>query len=152
MPDLGTQRFSALTVTIVYATYGIGVLAALLLLGPLSDRYGRRRILLPGLALSAASSVVFLLAQALRGVRRRPRGRVARVAYLALSVPIIGVGLATQASGLRTAGLTFSACVVFLSLAVLVSLRRGAGVSSSRPERPRGKLHSEAMEGSRGSR
>ncbi len=373
--------FSALTVTVVYATYGIGVLAALLLLGPLSDRYGRRRILLPGLALSAASSVVFLLAQALPALfagrvlsglsagvftgtataalldlappadRARamllatavntmglglgpliagamaefvpdplrapyalqlallipaavavalmpeaahtgggrpglPRLRVPAelrptfvrastvafaafatmglfsavapaflakligdpshllsgtvvfllfaastvgqlslgrfpadsalpsgcaimiagmaaiagglgagslalllvgalvagfgaglgfraglaavneeapaerrgevnssffvVAYLALSVPIIGVGIADQAFGLRPAGLLFSACVVILALAVLVSVRRSAGVSSSRRERPQGTLRSEATEGSRG--
>src|SRR5689334_8281888 len=59
------MHFSALIVTVVFATYGIGVLAALLLLGPLSDRFGRKRILLPGLALSALSSIVFLFAQGL---------------------------------------------------------------------------------------
>jgi MFS family permease len=57
--------FSSLTVTIVYAVYGVGVLTALILFGQLSDQYGRRQMLLPGLALSAASSIVFLLAQAL---------------------------------------------------------------------------------------
>jgi MFS family permease len=58
-------HFSALIVTVVYAAYGLGVLAALLLLGPLSDRYGRRRILLPGLAAAAGSSVIFLFAHSL---------------------------------------------------------------------------------------
>jgi MFS family permease len=58
-------HFSALMVTVVYAAYGVGVLLALLLLGPLSDRYGRRRILIPGLAAAAVSSIVFLLAQSL---------------------------------------------------------------------------------------
>ncbi len=57
--------FSSLTVTLVYAAYGIGVLLALLLFGQLSDRHGRRRVLLPGLALSAVSSIVFLVAQGL---------------------------------------------------------------------------------------
>jgi MFS family permease len=57
--------FSALTVTIVFAAYGLGVLAALVLFGQLSDQYGRRRVLLPGLVLSAVSSIVFLLAQGL---------------------------------------------------------------------------------------
>ncbi len=57
--------FAALTVTIVYAVYGIGVLATLLLVGPLSDRVGRRPLLLPGLGFAAASSVVFILAQGL---------------------------------------------------------------------------------------
>jgi len=58
-------HFSALIVTVVFATYGIGVLVALLLLGPLSDRFGRRRILLPGLAFAALSSIVFLVAHGL---------------------------------------------------------------------------------------
>ena len=57
--------FAALTVTVVYAVYGLGVLATLLLVGPLSDRFGRRPLLLPGLGFAAASSVVFLLAQGL---------------------------------------------------------------------------------------
>jgi MFS family permease len=43
------------------------------------------------------------------------------VAYLALSIPIVGVGIAAQAFGLRAAGLAFSACMAVLSLAVLVS-------------------------------
>ena len=39
--------FSSLIVTVVFATYAVGVLAALLVVGPLSDIYGRRRVLLP---------------------------------------------------------------------------------------------------------
>jgi MFS family permease len=58
-------HFSDLIVTVVFAAYGIGVIATLLLVGPLSDRYGRRQLLLPGLAVAAASSIVFLLAQGL---------------------------------------------------------------------------------------
>ncbi|OHV45525.1 MFS transporter [Pseudofrankia sp. BMG5.36] len=54
--------FSQLMVTVVFATYAVGVIAALLLFGRLSDRVGRRSALLPGLAASAASAVVFLLA------------------------------------------------------------------------------------------
>ncbi|RAJ66974.1 putative MFS family arabinose efflux permease [Streptomyces sp. Amel2xB2] len=55
-------RFSTLMVTVVFATYAAGVLAALLLTGHVSDEVGRRRALLPGLALSMLSSVVFLVA------------------------------------------------------------------------------------------
>jgi MFS family permease len=54
--------FSELTVTIIFATYAVGVIAALLLFGPLSDEVGRRRVLLGGLVLSALSGVTFLLA------------------------------------------------------------------------------------------
>ncbi len=57
--------FSELTVTIIFATYAAGVIAALLLFGPLSDEIGRRRVLLSGIALSALSGVTFLLADGL---------------------------------------------------------------------------------------
>ena len=57
--------FSTLMVTVIFATYAVGVIAALLLFGRLSDEVGRRRVLLPGLALSALSAVAFLLAQGL---------------------------------------------------------------------------------------
>jgi MFS family permease len=52
-------------VTVIFATYAAGVIAALLLFGRLSDQLGRRRVLLPGLALSALSAVAFLLADGL---------------------------------------------------------------------------------------
>jgi predicted MFS family arabinose efflux permease len=57
--------FSELIVTVVYATYAIGVFIALLLLGQSSDEVGRRPLLFVGLAFAAASSIVFLLASAL---------------------------------------------------------------------------------------
>jgi len=57
--------FSELMITVIFATYAVGVLIALLLLGGLSDTVGRRRLLLPGLALSMLSAVVFLLAAGL---------------------------------------------------------------------------------------
>jgi MFS family permease len=57
--------FSELMITVIFATYAAGVIAALLLVGRLSDEIGRRPVLLPGLALSALSAVTFLLAQGL---------------------------------------------------------------------------------------
>jgi MFS family permease len=50
---------------VIFATYAVGVIAALLLFGRLSDQVGRRRALLPGLAFSALSAVAFLAAQGL---------------------------------------------------------------------------------------
>lgn len=58
-------HFSYLTITVIFAVYAVGVLAALLLFGRASDALGRRRVLLPGLACSALSAVAFLLAQGL---------------------------------------------------------------------------------------
>src|ERR1700729_2374057 len=59
--------FSELMITVIFATYAAGVIASLLLLlfGRLSDQIGRRRMLLPGLVLSALSAVCFLTATGL---------------------------------------------------------------------------------------
>jgi MFS family permease len=57
--------FSELMVTVIFATYAVGVIASLLLFGRLSDEIGRRGALLPGLGLSALSAVAFLLAHGL---------------------------------------------------------------------------------------
>jgi predicted MFS family arabinose efflux permease len=54
--------FSELMITVIFATYAAGVIVSLLLFGRLSDQIGRRRVLLPGLALSALSAVCFLAA------------------------------------------------------------------------------------------
>jgi MFS family permease len=52
--------FSELMVTLIFAAYAAGVIASLILFGRLSDQIGRRRMLLPGLVLSALSAVCFL--------------------------------------------------------------------------------------------
>ena len=57
--------FSELIITVIFATYAAGVIAALLSLGRLSDEIGRRPMLLAGLAFSALSAVAFLVANGL---------------------------------------------------------------------------------------
>jgi MFS family permease len=54
------DRFGAFVVTIVFATYAVGVLVALFLAGHLSDWFGRKRVLLPAILLSIASALVFI--------------------------------------------------------------------------------------------
>ena len=56
--DMG---FSELVVTVIFAVYAAGVIAALALTGRWSDLVGRRPMLLAGLALSAVSAVAFLV-------------------------------------------------------------------------------------------
>lgn len=55
-------HFSSGVVTLVFATYAAGVLAALLLLGPASDQVGRLPVLYLTLGLSALSTVLFIVA------------------------------------------------------------------------------------------
>ena len=57
--------FSELMITVIFAAYAAGVIASLLLFGPLSDQIGRRRVLLPGLGLAAIGAVSFLIADGL---------------------------------------------------------------------------------------
>jgi MFS family permease len=54
--------FGPLTETVVFATYAVGVLVALLGFGSASDTVGRRPVLLAGLTVAALSSVTFLVA------------------------------------------------------------------------------------------
>ena len=55
-------HFSPLTLTLIYATYAFGVLAALLLVGRTSDEVGRRPVLLAALGTLMVSTVLFMLA------------------------------------------------------------------------------------------
>jgi MFS family permease len=55
--------FSQISLTLVYAAYVVGNLAALLLFGRLSDEIGRRRTAVSAMAIAIASAVVFLFAR-----------------------------------------------------------------------------------------
>ncbi|MBV8919236.1 MFS transporter [Bradyrhizobium sp.] len=54
--------FSQITLTLVYGAYVLGNLVALLFLGHLSDRLGRRRTTIPAMAIAILSALVFLFA------------------------------------------------------------------------------------------
>ena len=58
--------FSSMALTGIFAAYAIGVVAAMLLVGPLSDRIGRRPVMLPSLGVVAFGALVFCFAQDLR--------------------------------------------------------------------------------------
>ena len=61
------DRFSSLTVTIVFAVYALAVALSLFLAGHLSDWHGRRRVLMPALALEIVAGVVFWSGRRCRG-------------------------------------------------------------------------------------
>jgi MFS family permease len=54
--------FSPAVLTLIYATYAFGVLAALILAGRVSDEVGRRPVLLVALGTLLATSILFMLA------------------------------------------------------------------------------------------
>jgi MFS family permease len=58
-------HFSSWLITLIYASYAAGVLTSLLLAGRSSDQVGRRPVLGVAIALSALSTVVFILAPGL---------------------------------------------------------------------------------------
>jgi MFS family permease len=57
-------HFSSGLTTVIFASYAVGVLAALLLAGRSSDQVGRRPVLAAALAFSAVSTVAFILSPA----------------------------------------------------------------------------------------
>lgn len=58
------SHLSALTVNVLLAAYVLGIVPALLVGGPLSDRYGRRPLLLPAAPLGIVGSLVLALGPA----------------------------------------------------------------------------------------
>ncbi|MFD4992044.1 MFS transporter [Cellulosimicrobium cellulans] len=55
-------------VTVVFAAYAVGVAASLYLVGHLSDRFGRRRVLLLGLGAELVAALLFLALDGLGGL------------------------------------------------------------------------------------
>jgi MFS family permease len=53
------DHLSSITVTIVYAVFAAGIVTSLLLVGHLSDWYGRRTLLIPALLTGLVAAVIF---------------------------------------------------------------------------------------------
>src|SRR3954452_12594630 len=62
------DSFSAFVITLIYAAYAIGVVSSLILAGHISDWHGRRRVLLPAIAITIVSALVFLVWRDLPGL------------------------------------------------------------------------------------
>ncbi|NUP73244.1 MAG: MFS transporter [Sinomonas sp.] len=60
--------FGSFMVTVIFAAYALGVVVSLLLAGHLSDRFGRRRIVAPAVALNVLSALVFMVWPAVPGL------------------------------------------------------------------------------------
>ena len=98
------DHFSTLMITVVYAVYAVGVMVSLFLGGHVSDWVGRRRVLVPAIAVNAASALLFIAVPSLPGLL------IARV--------ISGVSI----------GLTTGTATAYLAeLHLLAESHRGAG-------------------------
>lgn len=75
--------FSQITLTLIYAAYALGNIAALLLFGRISDRVGRRLIALSSIATLGAAALVFLT------------GRGIATLYIARILSGLGIGIAS---------------------------------------------------------
>ncbi|MFI8523421.1 MFS transporter [Promicromonospora sukumoe] len=60
--------YGPFTVTVIFAAYAVGVVASLFLVGHLSDRVGRRPLILLAAALELVAAVIFLLRDDLGGL------------------------------------------------------------------------------------
>lgn len=119
----GRYAFGPLLVTVIFAIYAFGVIAGLILFGSLSDRIGRRPVLLVGLALSASSALLFLFAHSLAPIYAgrivsglsagvfigtatayvidlAPAGRRRLASFVAVFANLGGLGTGTLLSGL----------------------------------------------------
>ena len=154
----------AVTTTVVFAVYALGVVVALLLIGRLSDQVGRRPVLLAGLAFSAVSGVVFLLpgglvplyaGRVLSGLSAgiftgtataalldlAPEDRRGRAGLAAAAVNMLGLGLGPVLAGVLAEYapgplvLPYVASLVLLVPAVLGVLVSPEPISDPRPLR-----------------
>ncbi|MEU1533907.1 MFS transporter [Streptomyces fagopyri] len=82
--------FSPITVTVVFGTYAVAVLAALLVFGRISDHVGRRPVLLMALLVQAAGMVVFITAG---DVGTLLTGRVLQGLSTGAAVGALGAGM-----------------------------------------------------------
>ncbi|HUA43998.1 MAG TPA: MFS transporter [Solirubrobacteraceae bacterium] len=80
-------RFTAVTLTILFAVYVLALVVTLLFIGSLSDYVGRRRVIIVGLAASVIACVMFLLADGIG------------LLFAARALQGVGVGLLSGAAG-----------------------------------------------------
>lgn len=137
--------FSVVILTVIFAVYAVGVLAALLAFGRWSDTLGRRPLLGAGLAFAIASGVFFLAAggvwQLLVGrflsgisagiftgaatvavIEMAPDPSKGRAPYIATAANIGGLGLGPLLAGLAVQYLPWPLHLDFVAHIVLVAI------------------------------
>lgn len=156
--------FGNLTVTVVFAAYAVGVVAALLLLGKASDVLGRKPVMLAAIGVSALSTLVFVttpglgwlyVGRLLSGfsaglvtttatvylVELAPKGRAPRAALVATVVNMLGLGLGPLVAGVLSEVFGQPLVVPYaVHLGLLVVALGGVLVARETVERPGGSL------------
>lgn len=143
------DHFSAFIVTVVFAVYGVGVVASLLLAGHVSDWVGRKRVLIPAIGLEVLAAVLFLasadlpvliVARLLNGLgvgmitatataqlhelhaRHRPDASPARFEMVSTAANIGGLGVGPLVSGFLAQYVTQPLRVPYIVFAALLVL------------------------------
>jgi MFS family permease len=113
--------FSPLVLTLIYATYAFGVLAALVFAGRVSDEVGRRPVLLVALGTLLATSILFMLADSVAWlfVARGLQGLATGLALGAASAALLDLHPRRDPAGVGLTNGVVSAAG--LGLGVLVS-------------------------------
>jgi MFS family permease len=144
--------FSTFTITLIFAAFSLGTTTSLFLVGHISDWYGRKRIMLPGLAMGAASVLVLLLWRDLPGLylgrimgglavgavsgtataylaelhaASHPGESPRRVQLVSAGVSVFGIGIGALISGLLAQYVTSPLTVPYL---VFLGLFVAAGI------------------------
>ena len=103
-------RFSAITLTEVFAVYALFLLVTLLVFGSVADYLGRRRVILAGLVITAGACGLFLAAH---GVGLLFAARALHGAAVGTSVSALGAALIDlQPEGRRLAPVVTSAASI----------------------------------------
>lgn len=121
-----TGRFGkrALSIGCAILVAGMGLLAIAIAAGSLALLIAAAALAGIGQGISFRAGLAALAAEAAPAQRAEVASTFFVVAYLAISVPVVGVGLAADRLGLRTAGIVFSLAIGLLALVTLLALRR----------------------------
>ncbi|WP_207843281.1 MFS transporter [Williamsia soli] len=135
--------FGSLMTTLIFATYAVGVIAALIGVGQFSDTIGRRPMLYAGVALSFVSAVLFLIGGSVEilfvgrlvsgfsagiftstatvaVIEAAPRGRRGMATAVATAANIGGLGLGPLVAGMVTEFAPYPTRTIFVVHAVLL--------------------------------
>ncbi len=114
-------HFSSLTLTLIFATYAVGVLATLLVAGGVSDKVGRRPVLIAALAALIGATVLFLVADSAAWlfVARGLQGLATGAAVSAASAALLDLDPRRDPTGVALTNAT--AAVAGIGLGMLVS-------------------------------